>query len=221
MGSLVRYLPLIFGVLSIFATFGFYLLHLNNFYETKVFWLLLTVLNFIGGLLLGSYIMLLQRTLVLDVLTGLYNRRYLYKQLKKNQGQRGKTGAKTYCLAIIDLDDFKKLNDQKGHLVGDQVLTSVSSIIKRNIRSTDLACRWGGEEFVIVLYDIGLQGAKAVLERIRKEVFQVTSVTFSAGLVCCSEGKSAEIEVLLEQADRALYEAKVHKNSIIAQELVC
>lgn len=215
-----KHLPLLFGILSIFITFGFYLLYLNNIFENRLFWVLLTGMNFITGLLLGSYIMLLQRSGALDVLTGLYNRHYLYKHLRYRM-QREKNEGKTFCLTILDLDDFKKLNDLKGHLVGDQVLRSVSHIIKKNIRDTDLACRWGGEEFVIVLFNISLKEAQGVLERIKKDVSQALDVTFSAGLVCCDTYNFEEIEVLLEKADQALYEAKVHKDSIVAYDLVC
>jgi len=141
------------------------------------------------------------RMALTDALTGLYNHR-AYKEKIDSVAQ--------YVLLIIDLDHFKKLNDSYGHLVGDKVLVTIGNIIKLSIRSGDLAFRYGGEEFVVVLPGTTPQIGMKIAERLRQKVaewsFEQASVTVSIGVSIKKPGMSAQS--VFEQADTALYQAK-------------
>ncbi|THB72848.1 MAG: diguanylate cyclase [Desulfobacteraceae bacterium] len=153
-----------------------------------------------------------------DELTGLYNRRYFDQALSREI-----SGAHRYekklALCMIDIDHFKRINDTFGHTVGDEVLASIADIITSALRQYDIPCRYGGEEFSIILPDTDRTGAAAVCERIRQEVAAFTftpnnkefQVTLSAGVAFMeSSGLSPEDHsaLLIRQADHALYQAK-------------
>lgn len=154
-----------------------------------------------------------------DALTNLYNRGQFDKRIKQEtaSARRNKT---PLCCMMIDVDFFKKVNDTYGHAVGDAILKGVSGIIIEQIRESDTACRYGGEEFIVILPFTQLSEAQIVAERLRSAVeaklFDITSfnikgkptleVTISIGL---GEYKSSEtIEGFLEHVDKALYAAK-------------
>ncbi|WP_133131236.1 diguanylate cyclase [Legionella yabuuchiae] len=154
---------------------------------------------------------------VRDPLTGLYNRRYLDDFLSKlvNQSQRTES---PISILMLDLDHFKKINDTFGHDAGDAVLKEVGQIIENSIRDGDIAARFGGEEFVVVLYDIDLESSRIRAEAIRKEVSQ-RQVKYGAqiiGPITISLGISAfpvdgnNPNDLLDAADKALYYSKNH-----------
>jgi len=152
---------------------------------------------------------------VTDALTGLYNRRYLETQLNhlfEHSVNRGKPLA----VLTLDVDYFKPVNDTHGHDVGDRVLQELSARIKANIRNVDMACRTGGEEFVVVLPATDLEVALKVAERMRKSVagkpfhagaVAPLNITISVG-VAALEGISDKVEDILKRADQALYRAK-------------
>ena len=138
-----------------------------------------------------------------DGLTGLYNHRAFHEHLA------AATGSTQAAVLMLDLDHFKTVNDEHGHLVGDEVLRAVTAAICESIRPDDVAARIGGEEFAVLLPGATPQCAGAVAERIRAAVSAITEpvpVTASIGLGCGS-GK-VDGARLLEQADGALYEAK-------------
>ena len=151
---------------------------------------------------------------ITDPLTGVFNRRYFMEtanleiELTRQQGR---------CLVmiLIDLDYFKKVNDTYGHVAGDQVLVRVSQAARSQIRSTDVCCRYGGEEFAILLPDTDLNTALQVAERLRQEINLArvqtrkgeAVVTASIG-VAELDDRMLNVEDLLHQADRALYTAK-------------
>ena len=152
---------------------------------------------------------------VTDDLTGLYNRRYfdrhLSVMLSKAQEQD-----RDMALMILDIDHFKTVNDTHGHDVGDKVLKEFAVRLKRNIRGVDLACRFGGEEFVVLMPDTDMRQAEAVAERVREAIaergFEVPdgrplNVTVSAG-VALNESLGDTPETLVKRADVALYRAK-------------
>jgi diguanylate cyclase (GGDEF)-like protein len=132
------------------------------------------------------------------------------------------------CLIMIDIDDFKKINDIYGHLTGDFVLKTLSNIIKGNLRNFDLPGRYGGEEFILILPETGKENAKKVAERIREQVQnhklktmsgEPISITISLGLSELKEldDKSNELE-LIKIADSRLYKAKgTGKNKVVSQ----
>jgi two-component system cell cycle response regulator len=155
---------------------------------------------------------------VTDQLTGLYNRRYLASHLSAMFDRAFWTG-RPLAIMILDIDHFKTINDTHGHDVGDRVLKEFAEHIANSVRGIDLACRYGGEEFLIAMPDTDLAFASVVAERLRAEIasqkFTVNSgreqlgVTVSIGLASTErqiEGDSAQ--KLIKRADEALYEAK-------------
>lgn len=144
-----------------------------------------------------------------DGLTGLKNHRSSIEYLR-SVIHLGRYSGKPVSLAMLDLDHFKKINDKHGHLFGDTVLEEVSAIIKKAIRATDLAGRYGGEEFILVFENTSIDTAHEICERIRAgvEAFPFPDsikITLSGG-VCEHRGES--ITEFIEAADSNLYEAK-------------
>ena len=150
---------------------------------------------------------------VTDSLTGLYNRRYMSNHLNAML-QRAKMDYKPVCLMILDIDFFKPVNDTHGHDVGDDVIKEFSARIGMSIRGIDLACRYGGEEFVVVMPDTDLSMASTVAERLRRQMADKPFVVSNNKLeldLTCSIGvtqEQEEADSLLKRADEALYKAK-------------
>ncbi|KPF56171.1 MULTISPECIES: PleD family two-component system response regulator [Rhizobium/Agrobacterium group] len=153
---------------------------------------------------------------VTDGLTGLHNRRYLDTHLR-TLFARAKVRGRPLTLCITDIDRFKQVNDVYGHDAGDEVLKEFAGRIRSTVRGADLACRFGGEEFVVVMPDTPAEVAATVAERLRGMIearpFQLRSgetplmLTASMGIATIGPGIETP-EQLLKQADRALYEAK-------------
>lgn len=152
---------------------------------------------------------------VTDDMTGLYNRRYFDRHLGVMLG-KAQTQERDMALMILDIDHFKSVNDTYGHDIGDAVIREFAVRLKRNIRGVDLACRFGGEEFVVLMPDTDFRQAELIAERVRQSigdrVFDVgagrpLSVTVSAG-VTLNESASDSPESLIKRADVALYRAK-------------
>ncbi len=149
---------------------------------------------------------------ITDKLTGLYNRRYfdhfLDFEIKRTSRQKA-----SLALLMLDIDNFKIINDTLGHLFGDKILNKLGDIIKSIIRETDLAARYGGEEFSIVMSNTGLEEATESAERLRKAIseynFDITNcpITVSIG-IALYPSDSSSLQDLLSNADRALYRAK-------------
>lgn len=150
---------------------------------------------------------------VTDPLTGLYNRRYMASHLATLLAQSASQHGT--AVAILDLDHFKQVNDTHGHPAGDDVLREVGNRIVRNIRGIDMACRYGGEEFVVLMPDTDLGSSEVVANRLLQAIGDKPISTRSAGelTVTCSIGCTSSLESdtddsLLKRADDALYEAK-------------
>ena len=150
-----------------------------------------------------------------DYLTGLYNRRFLEESLERDLA-RAKRTRQPLAVLMLDVDHFKRFNDQFGHEAGDMVLSALGKTIKESCRRNDLPCRFGGEEFTVVLSDAAgdaaLQWAERLLAKVRElEVNTVTQsvgrITLSAGVACYPE-HGDDMETLLRAADAALYQAK-------------
>jgi len=149
-----------------------------------------------------------------DTLTGLYNRQYM-QSLLECECERHERSGFGLCVAMIDLDHFKSINDTFGHQVGDEALTGFAHAAQESLRKMDVIGRWGGEEFLVLLVDTepGWQGSLAV-ERLREHLAAQRlspgapelKLTFSAGLALRKTGETTA--QLLERADRALYAAK-------------
>lgn len=150
-----------------------------------------------------------------DPLTGLFNRRYLEESLDR-EVNRATRAQRNVSVVMLDIDHFKRFNDTFGHQSGDMLLKEVAAVIKARVRSGDLACRYGGEEFALILSETDAAGARACVEKIREAVKQLTvhfrgqslgSVTISAG-IAAFPGHSDKSEELVHMADMALYRAK-------------
>lgn len=154
---------------------------------------------------------------ITDSLTNVYNRRNFDSILDKELKRQNRTKL-PLCLCMLDVDNFKKLNDTLGHLQGDLVLKEVASIIKNTIRKTDEIGRWGGEEFCIILPNTSLSSAATLIERVRNNIanfdFSLSSkITCSFGIAQANECENADS--LIKKADTAMYCAKnTGKNKI-------
>jgi two-component system, cell cycle response regulator len=153
---------------------------------------------------------------ITDALTGLFNRRYMETHLATLLEQAASRG-KPLALLILDIDYFKAINDGHGHDAGDDVLREFSLRIRKSIRNIDLACRYGGEEFVIVMPETDMAVAAMVAERIRRRIatepFAIQDgarnldVTISIGIAALA-GPADTAAAVLKRADTALYRAK-------------
>ncbi|MEA2090774.1 MAG: diguanylate cyclase [Campylobacterota bacterium] len=153
---------------------------------------------------------MLQRISKTDHLTGLANRLHTTKFLE-DEYERSQRYDRATSLIMVDIDHFKTINDNYGHLKGDDVLIKIADIFKQHIRQNDLAGRWGGEEFLIICPETTLEGAKALAEKFRVQIEQTDyglkeAVTGSFGVVQYQKGDSLKKFIL--QADDFLYKAK-------------
>ncbi|MGC8813451.1 GGDEF domain-containing protein [Dictyoglomus sp.] len=160
----------------------------------------------------------LEELSIKDDLTGLYNRRKMDQELEKCLYIWERYN-RPFSIIIIDIDDFKKINDTYGHLIGDMVLEKISKIIRENIRKSDIASRWGGEEFLILLPETNLQNATLVAEAFRRKIEEANfgideKITVSVGVANIENNES--IDSLIQRADKNLYKAKEYgKNKVV------
>ncbi|MNY17455.1 Response regulator PleD [compost metagenome] len=157
---------------------------------------------------------LLRTYMTRDSLTGLYNHTHLQEQLELALARARRHGG-PFAFAMVDLDRFKSVNDTHGHLAGDRVIKSLSTLLKQRLRNTDLIGRYGGEEFAVILGGVDAAGAVQVLDEIRRAFAGLRHRTGDGGefAVTLSAGVAAypghgELSALIEAADRALYRAK-------------
>lgn len=179
-------------------------------------WLVVSLTLTIAGYIAGRLIKKLNLSSHTDFLTGLWNRRYFY--LKLQEEEIGLTKKKPWrCIAMIDIDKLKEVNDRYGHATGDILLSEVAAILKKNTRKTDIVARWGGDEFAIIFADIALADASEVMERIRCRVEKMFhdsyGFTISVGIIPIDPDQ--DLRNLLKRADQALYKAKTQKNSVV------
>jgi len=150
-----------------------------------------------------------------DGLTGLYNHRHFHERLSKEYS-RAKRYHLPLCCVILDIDYFKRVNDQFGHQSGDLVLKSMADIILNNIRDVDLPARYGGEEFSIIIPHTPLEKTRAMMERVRVHIsktdfqiiHQTVNITISIGIAELRDSNAATYRELIKFADDALYTAK-------------
>jgi two-component system, cell cycle response regulator len=157
----------------------------------------------------------LERLVVSDPLTGLYNRRYLIDRVSQEMDRVDRYGG-TLSFTMIDLDGFKAVNDRFGHVVGDRLLRAVGNEISRSLRTPDVAARYGGDEFAVILPQTQPEGALRVCERIHGALQRLSlsagdeqvSITASLGVADYPASDVACAEDLIRAADEALYGAK-------------
>ncbi len=184
--------------------------------------------SFIAPLIENGYVH--KRTTVqakIDPLTGVFNRR-TFNEMLIREIARTEREKNEFCLAMIDIDDFKRINDVYGHLVGDAVLKDLASRVNENIRLGDVFARYGGEEFAIILPNTSLEGAFALAERIRKNISsrpyelydKSIRYTVSIGLSMFNGRTPCKKDELINNADEALYQSKKEgKNRVSAKQI--
>ncbi len=157
-----------------------------------------------------------------DDLTGLYNRRFLQQRLEEEMHRASRYGLRLSCI-LLDIDHFKTVNDTYGHAAGDSVLREVAVIVKRHVRRSDLAIRYGGEEIMIVLFEGDKNDSLRVAERIRADVEQhrfawknhAFGVTISSGVAVFPDTGITVPDELIMRADSALYQAKASGRNLV------
>ncbi len=190
---------------------GYYLIFVCHSDHELLIWLIISISLIVTGLATGKLIQRLSLTSHIDFLTGLWNKRYFHVRLDASQKSR------QLCIALLDIDDFKKINDIYGHVKGDVLLSEVANVLQGNTRSSDIVARWGGDEFAIILLNTSPSIAYEVVERIRGKVeatfYPSYGLTISVGLAPLEPGQN--FKELLIKADQALYKAKMLKNTVI------
>lgn len=167
------------------------------------------------GYMLGLHTEKIEFLALRDKLTGLYNRHYLIEHLEHLLAQH-RRHKKRSSVMMIDLDNFKKINDYYGHVIGDMALRAVAESVQRICRNSDILTRYGGEEFIIVCHDTDVNEVSQLAERIRRSVERLTieslgfpgPQTISIGVHTLSSDKELTVDQLISRVDNALYCAK-------------
>jgi diguanylate cyclase (GGDEF)-like protein len=215
-GILLSFIGTALG-LGIFVVYDFvfplYSQHFQSF-----LWLLFILLLTLYGLICGKLIQKCYHLAHRDHLTNLWNRRYFYTKLAEEVSRLKRTNL-PLCMALIDIDDFKSINDVHGHFVGDEVLKEVAVILTNSTRAIDTVVRLGGDEFAIILSDTNIEAASAVAERVR-EVIESSSnchqTTISVGVLLIQAEMEVEVDQILKLVDETLYTAKNTKNLVVS-----
>jgi two-component system cell cycle response regulator len=152
-----------------------------------------------------------------DALTGLFNRRYFERRLRE-ESAHARRHLRPFAIVMVDLDHFKLVNDTYGHDDGDQVLRHMAEVIQAQLREDDVACRYGGEEFVLLLRATTGMAARIVANRLRAnlasrpiplgEKNEPKHITFSAGVAAADDRNGFNADDIVQRADQALYRAK-------------
>lgn len=160
-----------------------------------------------------------------DPLTSLFNYRYFCKALEQEMERTQRSGQPT-TLIMLDIDHFKKVNDQWGHDVGNQALVHISKLMLQTVRKLDIPCRYGGEEFAIILPNTTLSASAPVAERLRGVIAEtplpvgedLLELTASLGIGSYLFGEDATLEGLVKRADQYLYQAKQDGRNLVRHE---
>ena len=153
-----------------------------------------------------------------DTLSGLYNRRYFFDVANK-MFLTSLRENKEITIIMFDIDHFKNINDTYGHQVGDIVIQKTSEILKNNIRKNDIACRYGGEEFVLFLYNCNIENGYKIAEKIRtfieNQTLQIANQTIKYTISAGVSQKGNNIEEIIKNTDKNLYKAKETRNKVV------
>lgn len=154
---------------------------------------------------------MLQQQTERDALSGVYNRAYFDRQLRAEL-KRSRREQRPLALVLLDIDHFKRVNDNHGHVAGDQVIKKVALLMQQQLkRPADKLCRYGGEEFALILPNTLIEGAALLAEQIRKQLaadLQQPAVTLSAGCYAAIPDTDSDGDEFINFADKALYQAK-------------
>lgn len=186
----------------------------RSLYFNLFIWLLVTLLVLgLVSLVLHRYQRRINSLATTDLLTGLPNRRG-FDLLAGQAIQDARRHQSPLCALLLDLDHFKALNDTHGHLAGDQVLRAFADQLRENLRQSDIVCRWGGEEFILLLKDTHLEQARQIAEKIRAQADALPGAAgrpapaFTVSIGISALQADDDLAPLLARADRALYRAK-------------
>jgi diguanylate cyclase (GGDEF)-like protein len=159
-----------------------------------------------------------------DPLTACYNRRSFLEQLENHWSNAQRHGYPLSCV-MLDIDHFKSINDTHGHRRGDEVLQQIASVLRSGARKGDIVCRYGGEEFAVLLPHVDIDGATQAAQRYRKmiEIADFQGVTVTASLGVSATGLGAhDPQKLMDQADACLYTAKREgRNRVVRWDEMC
>lgn len=212
----MKFIPVLLPIVNVILWVVVFLLNKSTPIANGLEWLPYAIIQIVISTLLGIWIKKLNFGANNDELTGLYNRRYLNARLAEEIARIKRTQS-SLSLILIDADNFKQVNDTYGHLIGDEVLARLGDILRVNTRIIDIAARWGGEEFAIIMPETDLKGAHAFAERLRRTVEDYDfgfQVTISLGII--SDCNELSLDELLTKADEALYTAKEQRNRVVA-----
>jgi diguanylate cyclase (GGDEF)-like protein len=165
----------------------------------------------------------LQETSFSDDVTGLYNRRFFAMRLEAEVSRYARFN-QPLSVVMLDVDGFKAVNDEMGHTAGDETLRTVGNVLLRQSRSIDVICRYGGDEFAVLLVETGKDGALLYAERVRREIEAACfghgrAITVSLGVACLPEDVGPVPEDIVTASDWALYEAKrTGKNQVAGRD---
>lgn len=185
--------------------------------DDKALWIIIAAIQEMIYVFFYLIIKKLYKYAQLDELTQVGNRHSLNMKLREELSKLERN-ERALSVLLVDIDDFKAINDTYGHIIGDDVITETVKIMKGNIRNRDSIFRFGGEEFIVILSGIELKGAQKIAERIRAAVENCNfisaglKVTVSIGVAATK--KSMPITSLIQKADEAMYRAKKIKNSV-------
>jgi diguanylate cyclase len=217
---LIKFFPIISSVFILLLHILGYMatLYLPN-YLMLLIWLSSGCIDIIFILKLGKVTRSFHKSMYIDTLTQLNNRDFFYASISGLM-EKLKKKPSHISLLMIDLDNFKNINDTYGHIAGDEILKQLSNILKYNIRTIDIATRWGGDEFVITLPGVNTNDAFKIADRIRRNIhshdFSYNNIFFkvTASIGITSIGNEMDISAFIDSADKALYKAKTSKNSV-------
>jgi two-component system cell cycle response regulator len=157
----------------------------------------------------------LKKNLSKDQLTGLITRKHFFEELLMRELKRAQRTNKPITVLLLDLNDFKSINDNYGHNVGDEVLKEFAEVVKKSIRESDIAVRFGGDEMLVVLPETDEDGAEKVLERIRENLSKVSvrglKIGVTGGIASWKEGE--DFDLTIQRADEDLYRRKKTEKS--------
>ena len=173
---------------------------------------------------LGALAAILKNQSMIDDITGLYNHRHILEEIER-EIERARRQQRSLCGIMVDIDNFKEINDDHGHLVGDFILREAAFVLRGSIRRIDIIGRYGGDEFVVLLPETPYESARAVAERIqenfRRHSFRTqttyTCLTVSIGLWLFDDLAGLSSSLFVEKVDQAMYKAKsLGKNRIFS-----
>ncbi|MBO6513562.1 MAG: diguanylate cyclase [Phycisphaerales bacterium] len=178
-----------------------------------------------SSLRISSLMRMLEQRAQIDGLTGLYNRAYFNNRWEEEHSRALRHG-NGLSLVMLDIDHFKSVNDNYGHPAGDAVIAGVADILQGHIRKSDIACRYGGEEFVLILPETDPEKAKGLCERIREDIEGMSwpmhpdrNITISMGIAGATGAPTQQVEPWIAIADSNLYRAKeAGRNQIVCSE---